>query len=151
MVIIPSGGPPQMQIRIRADEVGVPLKFFGTDREIGGMVFSRRGTPVGRRIVQYWRQGKKKVPDWAQVQLSNIYWRKVMLNDALVRGAPTPEMSSTAVSGYEGTLMSPIYWKRTRRDGRPMYIPGSGAIPAAKNLALSHWPGRALHTRGGAD
>ena len=141
--------PPMIQIAIKPGDEGIPFGAIGTDRELGSKVFLKNGKPVTRRVIQYWRQGKKRIPEWAQRQLSNIYWRKVILNNMLLQYGqngppPSPEIFPYLIPGMEGMLMNPMYWKRVRRDGRPIYTPNNATVPAAAQLALSNFPQRIL-------
>lgn len=141
LVVLSTQSPPRVQI----GEDGIPLRFFGTDNEIASLLYREDCQNISRKTVRAWRLGTSKIPDWAQVQLSNIYWRKVILNNDLAQyghtsSPPNPELSSTVVRGQEGRLLSPIYWSRVRRDGTPMYTPESATIPAARDFALRQWP-----------
>lgn len=149
MLVVSFDPPPLIKIAIKPGDEGIPFGALGSDRELGNKVFFANGQPVTRRIIQYWRQGKKKIPEWALRQLSNIYWRKVILNDELMifgqDGPPSsPEIYPYVVAGMEGRLMNPIYWRSIRRDGKPMYTPNNATVAAAAQLAQRKFPQRVV-------
>jgi len=142
LVSIQTSGPQPLQICFHPGEVGIPLGSFGTsDSEIASLLHRDDGRTISRKTVRAWRQEKSPIPGWALSQLTNIFWRKVILNNDLNSGRPNPEVTLVAEPGQEGNLLSPLYWNRVRRDGKPMFTPGSAAIVAAKKLAWMSWSG----------
>ena len=149
LIVVPASGPPLLQICIHQGDAGIPLGFFGTsDSEIASLLHRDDGRTISSKTVRAWRQGKAQIPSWALYQLTNIFWRKVILNDDLNSGRLNPEISLAAVPGQEGNLLSPLYWNRIRRDAKPMFTPDSAAIVAAEKLALTGWPRRVYGKQG---